>query len=299
VERKLPDVEITPPEPQQSADSSDALKRLSAQLLAASTPATKINNAAKEFNVYTSHAMELEAAINRGEAVPDDKVGNALDNARAWAEYFGPNGPLRGEFPASASAQGYVDALARVSKLQRVAQQWVEYFTPLWEVRSSSRNERARDEQQCLQRAAQAEQTLKQWQLSYALNANSLSSQQIQGYIQEVNNLFAEVNTWIAAARGAACRQRLQEVIQKITSALETFRFSYNNRIKYENFWRQRGQLPPGGGGIPTGRPGPGSPQWTAASMGLNCYWCGIYLNRSLPPGQICPNCGRFPRPSA
>ena len=213
---------------------------------AAPTPATEINNAAKEFSVYTSHAMELEAAINRGEAVPDDKIGNALDNARAWAEYFGPNGPLRRGFPASTAAKGHVDALARVSQQQRVAQQWVEYFTPLWEVRSSSRKELARDEQQCLQRAAQAEQTLKQRQISYALNANSLSSQQIQGYIQELNNLFAEVNTWIAAAQGAACRQRLQEVIQKITSALETFRFSYESRASYENFWRQRGQqLPP------------------------------------------------------
>jgi hypothetical protein len=297
-ERKLPGVEITPPEPERSADSLDTWKKLLAlKLPTAPPPATEIDNAAKEFNVYTSHALELEAAINRGEAIPDDKIGNALDNARAWAEYFGPNGPLHQGSPASTAAQGYVDALARMSQQQRIAQQWVDYFMPLWEVRSSSRNELARDERQCLQRAAQAEQTLSQRQMSYALSANSISSQQIQGYIQELNNLSAEVNTWIAAARGTACRQRLQEVIQKITSALETFRFSYNSRASYENFWRQRGQLPPVGGGMPTGRPGPGSPEWTAASMGLNCYWCGFYLNRSLARGQICPNCGRFPQP--
>ena len=96
-----------------------------------------------------------------------------------------------------------------------------------------------------MQRAAEAEQTLKKRQTSYALNANSLSSQQIQGYIYEVNDLFAEVNTWLAAARGAACRKRLQEVIEKIKSALETFRASYKSRAEWERFWFQRGQLPP------------------------------------------------------
>lgn len=184
-----------------------------------------------------------------------------------------------------------------MSQQQRVAQQWVEYFTPLWEVRSSAKNELAQDEQQCLQRAAQAEQTLDQQQMSYALNSSSLSSQQIQGYIQNLNNLFAEVNSWVRAARTDPCAQRLQEVIQKIMSALETLRSAYNSRFSYENFLRQQGRLPPAGGGMATGRPGPGSPQWTAAIMGLNCYWCGFYLNRSLPPGQICPNCGRFPQP--
>ena len=289
---------ITPPEPQRSADSSDSWKKLTALgFRSAPTPATEINNAATEFNVYTSRALELEAAINRGEAVPSEKIGNALDNARAWTEYFGPDGPLRRGFPASTAAQEYVDALARVSQQQRVAQQWVEYFTPLWEARSSSQNELARDEQQCLQNAAQAEQILNQRQMSFALNSSSLSSQQIQGYIQDLNNLFAEVNTWVRAARTDPCARRLQEVIQKIMSVLETLRSAYNSRFSYENFLRQQGRLPPAGGGIPTGRPGPGSPEWTAAIMGLNCYWCGFYLNRSLPPGQICPNCGRFPQP--
>jgi hypothetical protein len=232
-------VAITPPEPQRSADSSDGWKKLTGfGFRSAPTPATEINNAATEFNAYTSHALELEAAINRGEAVPSEKIGNALDNARAWTEYFGPDGPLRRGLPASTAAQEYVDALARVSQQQRVAQQWVEYFTPLWDARSSSQNELARDEQQCLQKAAQAEQILNQRQMSFALS-----------------------------------------------------------RFSYENFLRQQGRLPPAGGGIPTGRPGPGSPEWTAATMGLNCYWCGFYLNRSLPPGQICPNCGRFPQP--
>lgn len=292
------DVEITPPEPQRSADSMDAWKELMASKLpTAPTPATEINNAGKEFQLYTSHALELEAAINRGEAVPDNKIGNALDNARAWAEYFGPNGPAGRGFPASTAAQGYVNALAWVSQQQRVAQQWVEYFTPLWEARSSSQNELARDEQQCLQQADQAEQTLNQRQMSFTLNSSSLSSQQIQVYIQELNNLFAEVNTWVRAATGDACAKRLQEVIQKILSALEILRSAYNSRFLYENSLGQQGRLPPAGGGIPAGRPGPGSPQWTAAIMGLNCYWCGFYLNRSLAPGQVCPNCGRFPQP--
>ena len=264
---------------------------------AAPAPATEIDNAAGEFNAYTSQSQELAAAINRGEAVPDEKIGSALDKARAWTEYFGPNGPLRQGFTASTAAQEYVDALARVSQLERTAQAWVEYLTPLWEARSSSQNELAQDEQQCLQEAARAEQTLDQQQMSYALNSSSLSSQQIQGYIQNLNNLFAEVNSWLRVARSDACAQRLQEVINKIMSALETLRFAYNSRVSYEIFLRQEGRLPPAGGGIATGRPGPGSPEWTAAAMGLNCYWCGFYLNRSLPPGQVCPNCGRFPQP--
>jgi hypothetical protein len=268
-----------------------------AKLPAAPTPTAEIDKAGQEFHAYTAHALELDAAVNRGETVPEDKLGNALDTARAWAEYFGPNGPLRQGLPASTTAQAYVDALARVSQNQRVAQQWVDYFTPLWEARSSSRNETARDEQECLRRAAQAEETLSQRQLSYALNSSSLSSQQIQGYIQELNDLFAEVNTRLRDAKTDVCAQRLQEVINKIMSVLATLRSAYNSRFSYEGFLRQQGRLPLAGGGIPTGRPGPGSPEWTAAAMGLNCYWCGFYLNRSLPPGQICPNCGRFPQP--
>jgi hypothetical protein len=272
-------------------------KLMAARLSAAPTPTAEIDKAGRDFRAYTDHALELAAAVNRGETIPEDKLGNALDNARAWAEYFGPNGPVRQGLPATTSAQAYVDAVARVSQNQRVAQQWVDYFTPLWEARSSSRNDTARDEQECLRRAAQAEETLSQRQLSYALNSSSLSSQQIQGYIQELNDLFAEVNTRLRDAKTDVCAQRLQEVINKIMSVLATLRSAYNSRFSYEGFLRQQGRLPLAGGGIPTGRPGPGSPEWTAAAMGLNCYWCGFYLNRSLPPGQICPNCGRFPQP--
>src|SRR5277367_362916 len=100
---------------------------LASELPTAPTPGAEIDKAAKEFNVYTTHALEIDAAINRGEAVPDDKIGTALDTARAWAEYFGPHGPLRQGFPASTDAQGYVDAIARVSQQQRIAQQWVDY----------------------------------------------------------------------------------------------------------------------------------------------------------------------------
>jgi hypothetical protein len=95
----------TPPEPQRSADSLAVWKGFGIPLRP--TPAAEIDNAATEFKAYTSHALELQAAINRGEAVPDDKIGNALDNARAWAEYFGPNGPLHRGFPAATAAQGY------------------------------------------------------------------------------------------------------------------------------------------------------------------------------------------------
>jgi hypothetical protein len=272
-------------------------KLMAAKLSAAPTPTAEIDKAGRDFRAYTDHALELAAAVNRGETIPEDKLGNALDNARAWAEYFGPNGPVRQGLPATTSAQAYVDAVARVSQNQRVAQQWVDYFTPLWEARSSSRNDTARDEQECLRRAKQAEETVNQRQMSYALNSSSLSSQQIQGYIQELNDLLAQVDTWRTAAKTDLCRRRLQEVSNKITSVTATLRFAANSRGTYEGVMGQPGRLPPTGGGIPTGRPGPGSPEWMEAVMGLKCYWCGFNLNRSLFPGQICPNCGRLPQP--
>ncbi len=117
-------------------------------------------------------------------------------------DYFGPHGPLCRGFPASIPPQVYVDALARVGQLQRLAEQWVGYFKPLWEKRSSSEQGLAQDEEGCLQRAAQAEQMVKQRQMSFTLNSSNLSSQQMQGYIQELNDLLATVHGWIATAKG-------------------------------------------------------------------------------------------------
>jgi hypothetical protein len=257
----------------------------------------EIDSARSEFGAFTSHATELEAAINRGEAVSDSQIGGALDNARAWVEYFGPHGPLCRGFPASTPAAVYVDAMARVGQLQRVAQQWAGYFAPLWEQRSSERQSSAGDEQECLQRAAQTEQAVTQRQMSFTLNSSSLSSQQMEGYIHELNDLLAQVQGWQAQARGPACSQRLATLIQKITSVLQTFRYSCDSRRSFEAFQRQQGWLPPPGGGFPAGRPGPGSPEWYTAITGMNCYWCGQNLSGFPQPVVTCPRCGRFPQP--
>ena len=45
------------------------------------------------------------------------------------------------------------------------------------------------------------------------------------------------------------------------------------------------------------GQPGPGSPEWYQAEMGMNCYWCHWSLTGLPQPVVTCPNCGRFPKP--
>jgi hypothetical protein len=254
----------------------------------------EIDNAKKEFAVFVSAVAQLQAALERGAMVTDDQIGSALDKARAWVEYFGPEGPLCRGFPPSVPPQVFVDARARVGQLQRSAQQCVDYLTPMWEKRSLSQQRLAREEEECLQRIAQAEQLVKQRQVSFALNSSSLSSGQMESYIQELNNLLAATSTWSATG---ACAQRKQALVQQISSVLSTFRYSQHNRGSFEQFQRQQGTLPSFGGAAATGRPGPGSPEWFSGIMGWNCYWCQRDL-RGLPhPVAICPNCGRFPQP--
>jgi hypothetical protein len=259
--------------------------------------AAEIDNAKQQFSTFTSQATALKTSIGRGEAVTDEQIGSALDKARAWVDYFGPHGPLCRGFPASIPPQVYVDALARVGQLQRLAEQWVGYFNPLWEKRSSSEQGLAQDEEGCLQRAAQAEQMVKQRQMSFTLNSSNLSSQQMQGYIQELNDLLATVHGWIATAKGPACARRLEGLSQQINSVLGNFRYSYNSKRAFEEFQRQQGLLPPSGGPIRTGRPGPGSPEWYTAITGMNCYWCGQDFGGLPKPVITCPHCGRFPQP--
>lgn len=252
----------------------------------------EIDNAKKEFTVFVSTVAQLQAALERGAVVTDDQIGGALDKARAWVEYLGPDGPLCRGFPPSIPPQVFVDARARVGQLQRSAQQCVDYLKPMWEKRSLSQQKLAREEEECLRRIAQAEQLVKQRQVSFA--SSSLSSGQMETHIQELNNLLAAISTWPATG---ACTQRKQALVQQIRSVLNTFRYSQHNRGTFEQFQRQQRMLPPFGGGAATGRPGPGSPEWFSGIMGWNCYWCRQDL-RGLPqPVAICPKCGRFPQP--
>ena len=218
--------------------------------------AAEIDNAKQQFSTFTSQVTALKTSIARGEAVTDEQIGIALDKARAWVDYFGPHGPLCRGFPASIPPQVYVDALARVGQLQRLAEQWVGYFKPLWEKRSSSEQGLAQDEEGCLQRAAQAEQMVKQRQMSFTLNSSNLSSQQMQGYIQELNDLLATVHGWIATAKGPACARRLEGLSQQINSVLGNFRYPITAKGPSKSFSASRdccllreGPSAPGGRG--------------------------------------------------
>jgi len=247
-----------PPESPQPAGSSEAWRRLLTQLghtsdgpLSHQSPepalgesptaralTEKIDNARRQFSTFTSQATTLVTSINDNEAVTDEQVGSALDQAGAWVEYFGPHGPLCAGFPASTPSDVYVGARARVGQLQRQAQQWVDYFRPLWEKRSSFKQDLARAEEECLQRVAQAEQRVTQREVSFATNSSSMSSEQMQGFIQELNDFRATVSCWLVEAKGASCRQRLQRLIEKIDWVLGEFNHFLDSKRKFE--WSQR-----------------------------------------------------------
>ncbi len=255
----------------------------------------EIANANEHFNVFTAQARELESSIARNETVTSDQIGNLLDNARAWVDYFGPDGPLWRGFPPSVSPQVYVDAHARVSQLQRVAQQWVDYLQPLWEKGASVSQDRARQEEDCLRQVSQAEATVRQRQVSFSLNSASLSPAQMQSYIQELNDILATAQGWAATAPTAACSQRIQQLIAQIANVQSTFDFTLRSRSAYGG--PLPGALPPSGWSAGSGRPGPGSPEWFQGITGMNCYWCGQSLTGLPAPVVVCPNCGRFPEP--
>lgn len=200
----------------------------------------EINKASREFGAFTSHATALINSMSHGEAVTDDQIGSALDQARAWVDYFGPQGPLCVGVPASTPSHVYVDVRARIGQLQRQAQQCVDYLEPLWEKRSSVQRNLARDEEECLQRVAQTEQLVKQRQESFTSNSSSMSPQQMQVFIQQFNDLRATVSCWLAEAKGQACTQRLQQLIQRIDWLQGEFKHFHHTQEVREQFQRQQ-----------------------------------------------------------
>lgn len=64
---------------------------------------------------------------------------------------------------------------------------------------------------------------------------------------------------------------------------------------RYERYQASRtGDLDPS---TAVRRPGPGSPEWYQAEMGMNCYWCGHSLTGWPQPVVRCPYCGLIPTP--
>lgn len=94
-----------------------------------------------------------------------------------------------------------------------------------------------------------------------------------------------------------ACQQRLEALIQRVSTNLQTFEISYNSRRAYEQ--AMGGSSGAGGWSAPPEQPGarPGSPGHFDAMMGWRCNWCGGDF-RGLPfQPSVCPYCARFPSP--
>lgn len=258
--------------------------------------AAEIEHAREQFRAFTVEAGALEARLDKGQAVAPGEIGAALDNARAWVEYLGPAGPLRRGFPPLTAARVYVDALARIGELQRVAQQWFDYLAPLWERISTAPQAQARAEAECLDQVTRAEQLFNERRYAFTLGSGNMTPEQVEGRIREMQDLLASVQT-LATGTAGACQQRSAYLVSRIQSSLrDEFQLTLNSRRAWVNYQRQQGWVDPGGG-PGSGRPGPGSPEWYQGISGMNCYWCRWSLTGLPTPVVLCPNCGRFPQP--
>jgi hypothetical protein len=162
----------------------------------------EIEQAREQFCALTVELGALEGRLEREESVGAAEIGAALDKARAWVEYLGLAGPLRRGFPPFMPTSIYIDALARISELERVAQQWVDVLSARWERIFAAPQAQARVEQQCLEQVARAEQAFGERRSSFSRNSSTMSSAQIEGSIRDVNDLLASLPA-LGAGAGA------------------------------------------------------------------------------------------------
>jgi hypothetical protein len=248
--------------------------------------AAEIDRARREFSTFASVAGRLKATLGRGGAVSDQQIVDAFDKAGAWVAYLGPGGPLCRGFRASTASDVYTEALARIGQLQRLAQQWDDYFKPLRGERPVQQG-LARDEEECLQLVAQAEQVFRQRQVSFTLNSGQLSSRQVQDFLQRLNAFYATVLGWRAAATGPSCSRRLEELVRQIEQLQGTAGLVFKNRNAFEAF--DVSQLEQHIRGAR-----PSTPEWLyMRTKSMSCGWCGQDFHDLPQPVGICPRCGR------
>jgi hypothetical protein len=265
-------------------------------------PGVLVENVKSSLSEYNGEAERVKQQLDAGVPIAPDRIGAALDKARSWVQYLAPGGPLSASFPAHLPTPVYVDLLAQVNALQRRAQQWVDYFEPIWQRHSTLESTAAHDEQACLAQIAHANQIVDQRSNSFYMNSGSMTSLQMQGYVNDMNDLLATFDTWrsatnqLLASGHPAPSQALERLVARAQDKLQMFRQSCHNKEVFENFQRQQGQFPPLGPAY-GGRPGPGSPEWFDGVTGRRCYWCGWDLAGLPVPVVTCPNCGRFPQP--
>ena len=249
---------------------------------------------------FDREARGVKQQLDAGAQVAPDTVGSALDKARSWVQYLAPGGPLSASFPTHLPTPVYLGLLTQVNGLQRLAQQWVDYFEPIWQRHSTMAASLANDERACLAQIAHAEAIVGQRRQSFYSNSATMGSAQMQMYVNQMNDLLAAFGTWRTAADDlrasgrAAPSQALDRLVARAQETLQMFQQSCHNRQRFEGSMGQPGPFAPPGVGY-GGRPGPGSPEWYEGMMGMRCYWCGWDLGGR--PVTTCPNCGRFPQP--
>jgi hypothetical protein len=126
----------------------------------------------------------------------------------------------------------------------------------------------------------------------------SPSSVQIQGFVNDLNAILSRLFGYGSTAADLASKgrpaygQRLQALIGRVKSNVQTQEMAYRSRIAFETAMGVPANQP---GYSPLPFPRPGGPEWFMATMGYRCYWCGFDLSGMPKPVGICPNCGRFP----
>jgi hypothetical protein len=132
-------------------------------------------------------------------------------------------------------------------------------------------------------------------------SSSNASSQQIKGYIDELNSFLGRFLAWRPSAARLklegheAFSQKLEGLIERIQYNLQTYNHTYSSRSAFERFQHQ--QTSAAWPGAPYGVPSSGGPERFQALMGMRCYWCGRDLGGLPQPVAICPRCGRFPTP--
>jgi hypothetical protein len=190
----------------------------------------RIEEAKSQITVFTSTASALERDLSIGSLGADDRVGPALDQARAWVTYLSPDGPLVAGIPPQAPTTVAMGYLTQIAGFRRIAQQWVEYFETAWNQKSTARQNALQEEQACLHRIQEGEQAVNSQTMAFTMNSSNVSSYQMQYSINELNALLATLQSWrpeanrLLAAGYGTCSPRLEQLIQRLQSQLQLFR---------------------------------------------------------------------------
>ena len=84
----------------------------------------------------------------------------------------------------------------------------------------------------------------------FGLSSSNASSQQIKGYIDELNSFLGRFRAWRPSAAKlkleghGAFSQKLEGLIERIQYNLQTYNFTYSSRSAFERFQHQQASAP-------------------------------------------------------